>query len=171
MGTAAVAAGAVALAPTLAPTVAGAASRDDASSKGDAVRPTITLAEAQKLLEAAEAKANEINVPMYVVIVDESGRQAASIRMDRTPLAALTLVPPKAFTAVSFRTPTHVLAQSAAADPVRVASFLASGEFTLLGGGFPIVRSGAVIGAIGVGGGTPDQDVVVGQAALTALAG
>ena len=64
-----------------------------------------------------------------------------------------------------------MLAERVAADPVRVASFLANGEFSLLGGGLPISRGGQVIGAIGVGGGTPEQDVVVGEAALAALGG
>jgi uncharacterized protein GlcG (DUF336 family) len=157
---AAAAAGAMAMAPGL----AGAATSQD-------TRATITAAEAQALLAAAELKANEIGVPMYVVVVDESAKPKASLRMDGASLASLTLVPPKAVTAASFRTPTHVLAERVAADPVRVASFLATGEFSLLGGGLPVSRSGHVVGAIGVGGGTPEQDVIVGEAALAALGG
>ena len=108
LGTAAAAAGAMALVPG----IAGAATTQD-------TRATITTAEAQALLAAAEMKANEIGVPMYVVIVDESAKPKASLRMDGASLASLTLVPPKAVTAASFRTPTHVLAERVAADPVR----------------------------------------------------
>lgn len=51
---------------------------------------------------------------------------------------------------------------------MRAQSLLAAG-FTLLGGGLPITTSGEVIGAIGVGGGSPDQDAQVAQAGLAAL--
>lgn len=140
-----------------------------ASTGEEATKATITLADAATMLQAAVAKAGEIGVPMYVLIVDESGREKASVRMDGNSLAALTLVPPKAATALSFRTPTHVLASNVASDPIRVASFLATGTFTLLGGGLPVRRGDAVIGAIGVGGGSPEQDTEVGEAALAAL--
>ena len=166
LGTAAVAAGAVVAtgAAAMVPGVAGAATTQD-------TRATITAAEAQALLAAAEARANQIGVPVYVVIVDESAKPKAALRMDGASLASLTLVPPKAVTAASFRTPTHVLAERVAADPVRVASFLANGEFTLLGGGLPVSRGGQVVGAIGVGGGSVEQDIDVAQAALAALGG
>jgi uncharacterized protein GlcG (DUF336 family) len=157
---------AAAAATMLAVKEAGAAQSDPEG----ATKATITLAEAHVLIEAAVAKAEEIGVPMYILVLDESGKEKASVRMDGNSLAALTLVPPKAFTAVSFRTATHTLAQNVASDPIRVASFLANGQFTLLGGGLPIRRGDAVIGAVGVGGGSPEQDVVVGQAGLDPLA-
>jgi glc operon protein GlcG len=158
---------AAAAATVLVANQAGAAQADSA----DATKATITLAEAQTLLDAAVAKATEINVPMYVLVVDESGKEKASVRMDGNALAALTLVPLKANTAISFRSPTHALGQSVAEDPVRLASLTTAGGFTLLGGGLPIRRGDAVIGAIGVGGGSPEQDITVGQAALDALGG
>ena len=132
-------------------------------------RPTISLEDATRILAAAEAKATEIKVPMYMLIVDESGRAKASMRMDGNGLASLTLVPLKANTAVAFRTATHTLAERLATDLIRAQSFIATGEFTLIGGGLPIAANGQVIGAIGVGGGSPEQDVVVAQAGLAAL--
>ena len=134
-------------------------------------KATISLVEARDILEAGVVKAAEIGVPMYLLIVDESGREKASARMDGNGLASLTLVPLKAHTAISFRTATHTLAERVASDPVRVASFVGTGQFTLVGGGLPISRDGQVIGAIGVGGGSPEQDVTVAQAAVAALAG
>ncbi len=50
----------------------------------------------------------------------------------------------------------------------RAQSFLAAG-FSLLGGGVPITRNGQVIGAVGIGGGSPEQDVQVAEAGLAAL--
>ena len=79
----------------------------------------------------------------------------------------MTLAPLKAATAVAFRTSTATLA-SRTTDPVRAQSLLAAG-FTLLGGGVPLSAGGQVIGAIGVGGGTPAQDVTVAEAGAAAL--
>lgn len=141
----------------------GAAASDD-----DLTRPTLSLRTAQRILAAAIEKAEEIGVPMYMLIVDDGGNEKASVRMDRNSLAALELVPRKAKTAVSFRTPTHVLAENVASNPARSGSFLSAG-FSLLGGGLPIVVDGQLLGAIGVGGGSPEQDVVVGQAGLAAI--
>jgi uncharacterized protein GlcG (DUF336 family) len=163
VGTAGLAAGALLLRPG----TAGAAGAAPAAVS----RPTVSLEEAKAVLAAAEAKATEIGVPMYLIIVDDAGQPKASLRMDGNSGAALTLVPPKAFTAVSFKTPTNVLAERVASDPVRVASFLANGEFTLLGGGVPLAVGGEVVGAIGVGGGTPEQDTEVGLAGAAVLAG
>ena len=159
LGTTALAVGAVAL----------GASPAGATETAGLSKASISLDQAKRILEAAETKAVEIKVPMYMLIVDESGRPKASLRMDGNGLASLTLVPLKAHTAVAFRTGTHTLAERLASDLLRAQSFIATGEFTLVGGGLPIVSDGQVIGAIGVGGGSPEQDVVVGQAGLAAL--
>ena len=126
---------------------------------------SISLAQAQAVLEAAEAEATEIGVPMYIVIVDVCGDVKAASRQDRNGRASLTLAPLKAQTALAFRTPTAVLGQNP--DALRVQTFLAAG-FTVLGGGLPIRNAdgSAVIGAIGVGGGSPEQDIQVAEAGL-----
>jgi uncharacterized protein GlcG (DUF336 family) len=105
--------------------------------------------------------------PMFVLVVDECGNEKASRRMDGNGPASVSLVPIKAHTAVSFRTATADLA-ARTTNPARIASFTTAG-FSLLGGGRPIVENGAVIGAIGVGGGTPEQDDEVARAALRGL--
>ena len=131
-------------------------------------RATISFAEAHGALVAGEAKARAIGVPMYMLVVDESGIEKASARMDGNGLASLTLVPAKAKTAIAFRTPSGVLGDRLGTNIARIASFTAAG-FSLVGGGVPITRKGTIIGAIGVGGGTPEQDVEVAQAAVAAI--
>lgn len=133
-------------------------------------RETITLAAAQALIAAGMAKAQEINVPMSIVIVDESGVMKAFARMDGNSLASVELVQEKAFTAAAFRTPTHILADRNKDDPTRIASFTAAPHVTLLGGGYPIAKGNVVVGGIGAGGGTPEQDRMVAEAALASLA-
>ena len=104
---------------------------------------------------------------MFVLVVDDCADEKASKRMDGNGPASVTLVPIKARTAVAFRTATADLA-ARTTDPARIASFTTAG-FSLLGGGRPIVENGATIGAVAVGGGTPEQDDEVARAALRGL--
>jgi len=106
-----------------------------------------------------------------IVVVDSAGIEKASRRMDGNSQASPTLAPLKAQTANDFRTATHTLAEANAGDPARIASIAAAPGFTLLGGGVPLRDGDTVIGAIGaigVGGGSPAQDVAeAGAAALS----
>lgn len=129
---------------------------------------SISLQQAKAVLAAAEREARRINSPSFIVVVDVCGDVKSVSRQDGNSRASLTLAPLKAQTALAFRTPTTTLAERVADNPVRAQSFLAAG-FTLLGGGLPITDEGQVIGAIGVGGGSPEQDVQIGEAGIGAL--
>ena len=89
--------------------------------------------------------------------------------MDGNSQASPALAPLKAQTANGFRTATHTLAEANAGDPARIASIAAAPGFTVLGGGVPLRDGDTVIGAIGVGGGSPAQDVEVAEAGAAAL--
>jgi glc operon protein GlcG len=148
--------------------VAGSAS---AAGGGSLPMRTISLSQANRIIGAALRYVRDNDLPpMYVLVVDACGDEKASRRMDGNSPAAVGLVPPKARTAISFRQPTINLSQIT--DPGRIASFTAAG-FSLLGGGRPITEGEGegqmVIGAIAVGGGSPEQDDQVAQAALEAL--
>lgn len=133
---------------------------------------TITLDAALRLTEAAQQKAMELGVPMAIAIVDSVGLLKSFHRMDGLDRSAtITLVQSKAFTAASFRTPTHMLAENSNENPAFQNSLVNIPNFTLIAGGFPISDGDVVIGGIGVGGGSPDQDAEVAEAALAALAG
>jgi glc operon protein GlcG len=129
---------------------------------------SISLGQAKAVLKAAEREARRISSPSFIVVVDVCGDLKAVSRQDRNSRASLTLAPLKAQTALAFGTSTATLAERVANNPVRAQSFLAAG-FTLLGGGLPITDNGQVIGAIGVGGGSPEQDAQVAEAGLAAL--
>lgn len=141
---------------------------EEAAAAGPVQLLSVSLAQAKRILGGAERRAREIGVPVYVVVVDVCGDVKAARRMDGNSPAALTLAPLKARTANAFRTPTATLAERVAGDPARLASFTTAG-FTLLGGGVPITEGDVVIGAVGVGGGSPEQDVDVAEAGLAAL--
>jgi uncharacterized protein GlcG (DUF336 family) len=133
-------------------------------------RETITFAAATALIAAAVARANAIGVPMAIAVVDESGVLKAFGRMDgRNSSGTVEIVDAKAFTAATFGVPTHVLAERNRADLTRVASLPDLTRVTLLGGGYAIRSGATVIGGIGVGGGTVQQDMDVAEAALRAL--
>jgi uncharacterized protein GlcG (DUF336 family) len=136
-----------------------------------AQRGTITLAGANALVAAAVAKALEIGVPMAVAVVDESGILKAFNRMDGAGPAGVDIVQNKAYTAAAFRTPTQALAQRSQDQPAQIASFTTTPRVTLLLGGFPISVGGVVIGGIGVGGGSGEQDILVAQSALSIVLG
>ncbi|WP_330293027.1 GlcG/HbpS family heme-binding protein [Streptomyces sp. NBC_00576] len=160
-------AGAVAGGLAISQMAAGNASAATGSGGSIATR-TISLAQAQRLAEAAVRYVRDKKLPpMYVVVVDSAGEAKVSLRMDNNSSAAAELVPPKAHTARTYRTATADLAVNIK-DPGPIASFVASGA-SLLPGGRPIFENGQFIGALAVGGGTPAQDDEVARAALTAL--
>lgn len=128
----------------------------------------ISYEQAQEVIEAALEYVRENELPpMFVIVVDACGDEKASARMDGNGAASVVLAPVKARTSAAFRAPTAVLAQNVT-DPAAVASFTTAG-FSLLGGGHPLTRDEMVIGAIGVGGGSPAQDALVAEAAAAAV--
>jgi glc operon protein GlcG len=132
---------------------------------GSVPTPSVSLDRANRIIEAGIRYVRSHHLPaMYFYVVDESGDEKASRRMDGNGPASLALVPPKARTAAAFRSATADVA-ARTTDPARIASFVAAG-FSLLAGGRPITDNGTVVGALGVGGGTPEQDDEVARAAL-----
>lgn len=135
-----------------------------------ASRTVLTLDGALSIIEAARAKAVEIDVPMVIVVVDDSGLLKAFARMDGAGVGSIDLATGKAYTAAAFRTPTDQLAERVRQDPARLATFTNSPQVRLLPGGLPIKIGDAVVGGLGVGGGMPDQDLQVAQAGIAAVA-
>ena len=116
-------------------------------------------------LAAAVAKAEEINVPQNVVIVDQSGVTLAIFRMDGAKFTSMKTARAKAITAASLNAATGQMAPEFAV----AAAIATDGEVINLKGGLPIRFGGLLAGAIGIGSGTGDQDVVVATAALEAI--
>ena len=117
------------------------------------------------MLAAAIAKAEEIGRPQCVVIVDASGEPLGEIRMIGAKFLSRKSALSKASTAASIGAAT-----SSVPEAVRAAIGAATGgAMTGLPGGLPIRRNGAVLGGVGVGSGTGEEDVAVAQAALTAI--
>jgi uncharacterized protein GlcG (DUF336 family) len=132
-------------------------------------RQSITQEAADRLLDAATAKAKEMGVPEAIAIVDESGNLKAFRRMDGAPLLAVDIATNKAFTAISFGMPTHEWFEFIKNDPPLLHGITHTPRLVVFGGGYPIKDGDQVIGGIGISGGHYSHDMEVAEAALAAL--
>lgn len=133
-------------------------------------RPQITVATALRLVEAALAHGAASGVPVAVAVSDPAGNVVASARMDDAPLGATRLAADKAYTSALWQMPSgdlHESSQPGGADWGVTST--EGGRIVVYAGGFPILADGALAGAIGVSGGTGDQDAACAQAALAQL--
>jgi len=125
----------------------------------------ITHAGVLAMLNAAVAAAEALGQPQCIVIVDASGEVLGEIRMTGAKFLSRKSARAKARTAASIGAPTTAIPE--AARPHIAAA--TGGEVTGLGGGLPIRVDGVLLGGIGVGSGSPDQDIEVATAALMAV--
>jgi len=135
----------------------------------------LTLEGARLVLKGAEAKAGEMHVKQNIAVVDDGGHLLAFARMDGARPASVATATTKAASAATFRQATGTLpAGSEKPDPilnlsVQLTAMAGGGKLTVLPGGVPIVVDGQVIGAVGVGGGTGEQDAEVARAGVVAF--
>lgn len=127
----------------------------------------LTYEGARKILEAGLAKARDMGVPQCISVVDAGGHLLAFARMDGAFAMSFETSLVKAKTAASYGEPTGNIA---AGIDLKLA-IATRGERVNLPGGLPIIVGGALVGAIGVGSGTGEQDRQVAGAALKVIAG
>jgi uncharacterized protein GlcG (DUF336 family) len=133
----------------------------------------MTLAMAERAVRAAQDKAQQLGTPMTVTVVDEAGRLVLSARGDGTGFFTPETSRAKAVAAANFRMSTADMAdrvQTHSAFWSAVPSAL-RGEVLPSHGGMPITVKGRVIGGIGCGGGSGEQDHECAVAGADALAG
>jgi glc operon protein GlcG len=133
----------------------------------------MTLDIAERAARAALVKAAAMNVAMTVTVVDEAGRLVVTLKGDRTGFLTTETSRAKAVAAAAFRRSTRELAEMQKTNPVFWAAVpaVSRGEALPSGGAVPIVSGARVIGAIGCGGGTPEEDhecAAAGAGAITA---
>jgi uncharacterized protein GlcG (DUF336 family) len=120
---------------------------------------------AQKMVDEAVAKARKIGVNQNVAILDDGGNLKAFARMDGAPILSIGIAQNKAYTAL-FGFPTQDFFNFIQGDPSLLAGIPAVPRVAAYGGGFPIKIDGEIVGAIGVSGGTVQNDVDCCKAAL-----
>lgn len=131
------------------------------------VRPALKLTHhaAHELVRQAARQADLVGVPQVIAVVDEGCNLLAFLRMDGARVLSMESAQRKAMTAATTGRPTGGMEADLAA---RLAA-ATDGRMTNLKGGVPIVVEGQVVGGIGIGSGTGEQDLAIAEAALAAM--
>lgn len=130
----------------------------------------VTLEEAYKIIMAARDKALEIDVMQNIAVVDEGNNLVAFARMDGAWIGSIDIAQSKAFTARAFDMPTQDLGAAAQPDePLFGIHASNHGKVIIFAGGIPLQRGTRIVGAIGVSGGTVEQDQEVAEAGAAAF--
>ena len=128
------------------------------------------LASIKRMAEFAEEKANEMNVSIVFSAVDEGGNIILVHRMENSLLASLDISINKAYTALSLKMPTSKVNELAkeSGDLFGIQN-ATNKNLVVFGGGFPIEVNGKVVGAIGVSGGSVEEDMSIAKYAIDSL--
>jgi uncharacterized protein GlcG (DUF336 family) len=138
------------------------------AAKGKAIG--VTLEEARRIIAAAEKKAQDIDSPSNIAVVDEGANLVAFARMDGAWIGSIDIAQKKAFTSRAFDIETKALASmSQSGDQFFGIHVSNNGKVMIFAGGIPLSRGGVVVGAIGVSGGTGKQDQEVAEAGAKAF--
>ena len=131
---------------------------------------TLTLPDARSIIAAAEARAEEIGQPMNIAVVDAGGNLISHVRMDGAWLGSIDISINKAFTSRAFDIQTKDLGDNSQPGNQFYGIHASNhGRIMIFAGGVPLSRDGQVVGAIGVSGGSGEQDQTVAEAGAGAL--
>jgi uncharacterized protein GlcG (DUF336 family) len=131
---------------------------------------TIKLAQAKEIIRAAEQKAEEIGQPMNIAVVDAGGNLIAHVRMDGAWIGSIDISINKAFTSRAFDISTKDLGDNSQPGQQFFGIHASNhGKIMVFAGGIPLKKDGEVVGAIGVSGGSGEQDHQVAEAGVAAL--
>ena len=130
----------------------------------------IRLADAQRVIAAAQKKASDIGQPMNIAVADGGGNLIAHVRMDDAWIGSIDISIKKAYTARAFDIATKDLATHSQSGGQFFGIHASNnGRIMIFAGGIPLKRDGKVVGAIGVSGGSGEQDHAVAEAGAAAL--
>ncbi|HET9341804.1 MAG TPA: heme-binding protein [Candidatus Eremiobacteraceae bacterium] len=129
--------------------------------------PPISLDRAQAVILAATAEAKKRNWKMNIAVVDSGGHLVAFQRMDDAMLASIQIAEHKARASATFRRETKIFED--AVQVMHLNYILAFEGIIASRGGIPLLEKEAIIGAIGVSGGTDSQDEIVAKAGATVI--
>jgi uncharacterized protein GlcG (DUF336 family) len=128
----------------------------------------ISLEQAQALIAAAQLKAQEIGIPMNIAVVDAGANLKAFVRMDNAWLGSVDIAIKKAKTARFFDMETGAIGGLSQPGGPLYNIEVSNGGLISFPGGIPIKSAGEIVGAIGVSGGSVEQDHEVATAGLEA---
>jgi len=130
----------------------------------------VTLEEARRVTAAAEKKAKELGQPMNIAVADQGGNLVSHARMDGAWIGSIDISIKKAYTARAFDIATKDLASHSQSGGQFFGIHASNeGKIMIFAGGIPLRRNGKVVGAIGVSGGSGEQDHAVAEAGSSAF--
>ncbi len=122
-------------------------------------KPVMTLELAKALIEKTEARAKELGMAVVIAVSDAAARPVAVHCMDGAYIGSYDIALNKTFTSVGFRMSTAELGELSRPDgPLYGIQHTNEGKVVIFGGGELLEAQGTVIGAVGVSGGTAQQD-------------
>jgi uncharacterized protein GlcG (DUF336 family) len=130
---------------------------------------TLSLEEAELMLNAAQKKAEEMGVPEVLCVADSAGYPIALRRLNGGKVTSVQIAMNKAFTAAGHRKPTHHYKNALPGEEAFGIFTQHQGRFTVFVGGFPVVVDGQVVGGIAASGGNGEQDIACCEAGIAAL--
>ena len=134
------------------------------------LQQTLTYAGARTAVDAAAARAQALGVPTNIAVVDLSGGLLAFARLDGAPLLSGSIAQDKAYTVAAFNgVPTHAWFGLIEAEPALREGIVHRDRLVIFGGGVPVTVNGSLVGAVGVSGGTAEQDREIAEAGASAV--
>ncbi len=132
---------------------------EDGHHKCSCKKHKMTLTLAKTLIEKVEQKAVEVGINVVIAVSDQAGRITAVHCMDDAFIASYDIAVNKTFTSASLKMSTAKLAELAQpGQSLYGIQHTNEGKIVIFGGGEPLEVEGKIIGAIGVSGGTAEQD-------------
>ncbi len=111
-----------------------------------------------------------MGVPTNIAVVDPAGCLLAFVRLDGAPLLSGSIAQDKAYTVAAFNgVPTHAWFDLIEAEPALREGIVNRDRLVIFGGGVPVIVEGAIVGAIGVSGGSAEQDRDIAEAGASAV--
>jgi uncharacterized protein GlcG (DUF336 family) len=131
---------------------------------------SLSLDAARRVAEDALAKAHDLGLTVCIAITDPSAEPVLTLRMDGAPRLCSEVALNKAYSVASFNgMPTDKWWSILKDDPALVAGFPETSRLVIFAGGVPVVIDGQVVGAVGVSGGSSDEDRQIAQAGADAV--
>lgn len=128
-------------------------------------RVSVSLSAARRIVDAAISKAKELGVEVNIAVVDVAGEVVAFVRMDEAALLSADIACDKAWTVARFKgVPTHDWWDMIKDDDAVREGIVKVGRLIVFAGGVPLRVDGEVVGAVGVSGGTADEDRSIAEA-------
>ena len=133
--------------------------------------PTLTLAAAKLVSEAAEHHASRLGIAINIAVCDHTTQLLHFVRMDNAKLTSMQIAIDKAYTSAGHRQPTSYYTDISKEEGKAFGlPWSNGGRFSILAGGVPLFdKDGVCIGGVGASGGSPAQDVECVQKGVDAL--